>query len=90
MLFTTPAQIRLTRAPHCPADAFPQASRLPVWPVDGPSAGLSAPSDDATWARARGWTLSHAVAILAYYTPENNRTLYREAESWIGLALSGD
>jgi two-component system, OmpR family, sensor histidine kinase MprB len=25
MLFTTPAQIRVTRAPHCPADAFPAA-----------------------------------------------------------------
>jgi aminoglycoside phosphotransferase (APT) family kinase protein len=46
--------------------------------------------DDATWARARGWSLSQAVAILAYYTPENNPTLYREAESWIGLTLSGD
>jgi aminoglycoside phosphotransferase (APT) family kinase protein len=46
------------------------------------------PVDDATWERARGWALSQAVAILAYYTPENNPTLYREAESWLGLALS--
>jgi aminoglycoside phosphotransferase (APT) family kinase protein len=46
------------------------------------------PTDDATWERARGWVLSQAVAILAYYTPENNPTLYREAESWLGLALS--
>src|SRR5262252_5491103 len=30
------------------------------------------PVDDATWERARGWALSQAVAILAYYTPENN------------------
>ena len=46
------------------------------------------PTDDATWERPRGWALSQAVAILAYYTPENNPTLYREAESWLGLALS--
>jgi aminoglycoside phosphotransferase (APT) family kinase protein len=46
------------------------------------------PTDDATWARARGWVLSQAVAILAYYTPQNNPTLYREAESWLGLVLS--
>jgi aminoglycoside phosphotransferase (APT) family kinase protein len=45
------------------------------------------PTDDATWERARGWALSQAVAILAYYTPENNPTLYREAESWLSLAL---
>lgn len=48
----------------------------------------SLPTDNATWERARGWALSQAVAILAYYTPENNPTLYREAESWLGLALS--
>src|SRR5919198_1069037 len=46
MLFTTSVQIRLTRAaPPEPAAAFPQASRLPVWPLDGPSAWVSAPSD---------------------------------------------
>lgn len=44
--------------------------------------------DDATWERARGWALSQAVAILAYYTPENNPTLYREATSWLELLLS--
>lgn len=43
------------------------------------------PTDDATWERARGWALSQAVAIVAYYTPENNLTLYREAESWLSL-----
>jgi aminoglycoside phosphotransferase (APT) family kinase protein len=43
------------------------------------------PTDDATWERARGWALSQAVAALAYYTPENNPTLYREAESWLEL-----
>jgi aminoglycoside phosphotransferase (APT) family kinase protein len=42
-------------------------------------------TDDATWERARGWVVSQAVAILAYYTPENNATLYREAESWLAV-----
>jgi aminoglycoside phosphotransferase (APT) family kinase protein len=46
------------------------------------------PTDDATWERARGWALSQAVAALAYYTPENNPTLYREAEAWLDLVLS--
>ena len=44
--------------------------------------------DDATWERARGWVLSQAVAILAYYTPDNNPTLYYEAEQWLRLVLS--
>jgi len=46
------------------------------------------PTDEATWERARGWALSQAVAALAYYTPENNPTLYREAESWLELVRS--
>jgi aminoglycoside phosphotransferase (APT) family kinase protein len=46
------------------------------------------PTDDATWERARGWVLSQAVAILAYYTQENNPTLRREAKSWLDLVLS--
>jgi aminoglycoside phosphotransferase (APT) family kinase protein len=46
------------------------------------------PTDDATWERARGWVLSQAVAALAYYTPENNPTLYREAQAWLDLVLS--
>ena len=46
------------------------------------------PTDDATWERARGWVLSQAVAALAYYTPENNPTLYQEAQRWLELALS--
>ena len=45
-------------------------------------------TDDATWARARGWVLSQAVAALAYYTPENNLSLYREAEAWLELVMS--
>ena len=48
----------------------------------------SLPTDDATWDRARGWVLSQAIAALAYYTPENNPALYREAESWLQLVLS--
>ena len=46
------------------------------------------PTDDATWQRARGWALSQAVAALAYYAPENNPILYREAEAWLDLVLS--
>jgi aminoglycoside phosphotransferase (APT) family kinase protein len=46
------------------------------------------PTDDATWERARAWALSQAVAALAYYTPENNPRLYREAETWLGLVMS--
>jgi aminoglycoside phosphotransferase (APT) family kinase protein len=45
------------------------------------------PIDDATWERARGWALSQAVAILAYYTPGNNPVLYREAEHWLDAVL---
>lgn len=46
------------------------------------------PTDDSTWARARGWVVWQAVAALAYYTPENNPVLYREAENWLELVLS--
>lgn len=46
------------------------------------------PTDDATWERARGWVLSQAVAILAYYSPDNNATLYHEARSWLDLVLT--
>jgi aminoglycoside phosphotransferase (APT) family kinase protein len=49
---------------------------------------MALPTDDATWERARGWAVSQAIAALAYYTPENNPTLYREAESWLELVLS--
>lgn len=48
------------------------------------------PTDDATWERAQGWVVSQAVAILAYYTPENNPTLFHEAEHWLRLVLSED
>jgi aminoglycoside phosphotransferase (APT) family kinase protein len=46
------------------------------------------PTDDATWARARGRVVRQAVAALAYYTPKNNPLLYREAENWLELVLS--
>jgi aminoglycoside phosphotransferase (APT) family kinase protein len=46
------------------------------------------PTDDATWGRARGWAVSQAVAALAYYSRENNPSLYHEAEKWLTLALS--
>lgn len=46
------------------------------------------PVDDATWERARGWVVSQAVAALAYYTPDNNATLYHEAENWLALIMS--
>jgi aminoglycoside phosphotransferase (APT) family kinase protein len=46
------------------------------------------PVDDATWKRARGWVVSQAVAALSYYTPENNLSLYHEAQAWLELALS--
>ena len=46
------------------------------------------PTDDATRERARGWVLSQAVAILAYYTPDNNPALFAEAQSWLELVLS--
>jgi aminoglycoside phosphotransferase (APT) family kinase protein len=44
--------------------------------------------DDATWERARGWVVWQAVAALAYYTPENNPILYREAKCWLELVCS--
>ena len=46
------------------------------------------PTDDATWERARGWAVSQAVAALSYYTPQNNPSLYHEAETWLALVLS--
>ena len=46
------------------------------------------PTDDATWERARGWAVSQAVAALSYYTPENNPSLYHEAETWLALVFS--
>jgi aminoglycoside phosphotransferase (APT) family kinase protein len=70
----------------------PACDVMVAWKLHSPAARDAfrrmLPTDDATWERARGWALSQAVAILAYYTPENNPTLYREAESWLELVLS--
>lgn len=70
----------------------PACDLMVAWKLHSPAArdafreALAA--DDATWERARGWVVSQAVAILAYYTPENNPTLFHEAESWLELVLS--
>jgi aminoglycoside phosphotransferase (APT) family kinase protein len=45
-------------------------------------------TDEATWTRARGWAVSEAVAILAYYTPKNNPVLVHEAQCRVNLVLS--
>ena len=70
----------------------PAADVMVAWKLHSPAARdafrEALPTDDATWERARGWALSQAVAILAYYTPENNPSLYHEAESWLDLVLS--
>lgn len=70
----------------------PACDVMVAWKLHSPEARdafrETLPTDDATWSRARGWVLSQAVAALAYYTPENNPTLYREAEHWLELVLS--
>jgi aminoglycoside phosphotransferase (APT) family kinase protein len=70
----------------------PACDVMVAWKLHSPAARDAfrdaLPTDDATWERARGWVVSQAVAILAYYTPANNPTLYREAESWLDLVLS--
>jgi aminoglycoside phosphotransferase (APT) family kinase protein len=44
--------------------------------------------DDATWARGRGWALSQALLILAYYTLDTNPTLVQEARRWLTTLLA--
>jgi aminoglycoside phosphotransferase (APT) family kinase protein len=70
----------------------PACDVMVAWKLHSPGARdafrEALPTDDATWARARGWALSQAVAILAYYTPENNPVLFHEAETWLDLVLS--
>ncbi len=44
--------------------------------------------DEATWARSRGWALSQALLILAYYTPETNPVLVGEAKRWVANVLA--
>jgi aminoglycoside phosphotransferase (APT) family kinase protein len=71
----------------------PACDVMVAWKLHSPEARdafrEALPTDDATWDRARGWVLSQAVAALAYYTPENNPTLYSEADAWLDLVLSG-
>jgi aminoglycoside phosphotransferase (APT) family kinase protein len=70
----------------------PACDVMVAWKLHSPAArdafrdALS--PDDDTWSRARGWVISQAVAALAYYTPTNNPILYREAKSWLDLALT--
>jgi len=70
----------------------PACDVMVAWKLHSPAARDAfrdaLPTDDATWERARGWVLSQAIAILAYYTPQNNPTLYREAESWLEVMRS--
>jgi len=70
----------------------PACDVMVAWKLHSPAARDAfrdaLPTDDATWERARGWVLSQAVAILAYYTPENNPVLFSEATSWLDLVLS--
>lgn len=70
----------------------PACDLMVAWKLHSPDARDAfrelLPADDATWERARGWVLSQAVAILAYYTPENNPSLFHEAEIWLELVLS--
>ncbi len=70
----------------------PACDVMVAWKLHSPTARdafrKALPTDDATWDRARGWALSQAVAILAYYTPENNPALFHEAERWLDLILS--
>lgn len=70
----------------------PACDLMVAWKLHSPAARdalrAALPADDATWERARGWVLSQAVAILAYYTPENNPSLFHEAERWLELVLS--
>ena len=76
----------------CMGVGDPACDVMVAWKLHSPAARnafrKTLPTDDATWERARGWALSQAVAILAYYTPENNPTLYREAENWLVQVLS--
>jgi len=70
----------------------PACDVMVAWKLHSPAARdafrEALPIDDATWERARGWALSQAVTILAYYTPENNPVLFHEAENWLDLVLS--
>jgi aminoglycoside phosphotransferase (APT) family kinase protein len=76
----------------CMGIGDPACDVMVAWKLHSPAARdafrEALPTDDATWARARGWVVSQAVAILAYYTPTNNPTLYHEAQNWLDLVLA--
>jgi len=55
---------------------LPAGARDAFWAAVG--------ADDASLARARGWTLFQCAMALPYYTPENNPALFFEAERWLG------
>lgn len=78
----------------CVGIGDPACDVMVAWKLHSPVARdafrEALPTDDATWARARGWVVSQAVAILAYYTPQNNPILYNEAKSWLDLVLSDE
>jgi aminoglycoside phosphotransferase (APT) family kinase protein len=58
---------------------LPAHAREPFWAAAG--------ADDASIARARGWTIFQCAMALPYYTPENNPALFFEAERWLGEVL---
>jgi aminoglycoside phosphotransferase (APT) family kinase protein len=70
----------------------PACDVMVAWKLHSPGARdafrHALPTDDATWERASGWIVSQAVAILAYYTPDNNPVLFHEAETWLDVMLS--
>lgn len=64
------------------------ADKAPLRPARNAGGGRPGARGHVRSREKRGWVLSQAVAVLAYYTPENNPTLYREAEAWLELVLS--
>ena len=63
-----------------------------AWKVFSPSARETFRRElrveDATWDRARGWTLLQAVEAIPYYTPRTNPVLLREAQAWLDAVLA--
>jgi aminoglycoside phosphotransferase (APT) family kinase protein len=58
---------------------LPPGARAAFWAATG--------ADDASIARARGWTVFQCAMALPYYTPENNPALFFESERWLGEVL---
>ena len=76
----------------CMGVGDPAVDLMVAWKLHSPAAvdafREAVHADDASWVRARGWVVSQAVAILAYYTEQTNPTLLRQAQSWLDLALA--